>query len=207
MPKPNDISPPRSRAPASRSGNHRTRSLTPLWIISSFLSLSEVIVGVAAAKTDGGVQWLLVAFAVAFPVLVAAAFFLLLFFRPWMLYHPAEYGSTDVSTFVAALSGSSKLVKSTADVAEQIDRFGDPDQFKLLFKVQSSPLTWKKSTKAMVVPGGCLVQVTTERLGADDCWRVSEALAFVPGVSVVDGDGPGAGRSLGGLPGAHRGAE
>jgi len=37
-----------------------------------------------------------------------------------------------------------------------------------------------KSTKAMEVPGGCVVQVTTQQ--GDD---VAEALTFVPGVNII----------------------
>src|SRR5215210_3768549 len=55
-----------------------------------------------------------------------------------------------------------ELVESTPDaqrVAEahgdEVQVFGDPDQLKLLFKAQGR--RWKKSTKAIEVPGGCLV--------------------------------------------------
>jgi hypothetical protein len=89
-----------------------------------------------------------------------------------------------------------ELVTTTADaerVAEaQGDRvltFGDPDRLKLLFKAQGS--TWTKSTKAMDVPGGCLVQVSNERQSDSGEWTVAEALAYVPGARVKTLEGGG----------------
>jgi hypothetical protein len=66
---------------------------------------------------------------------------------------------------------------------ESIQVYGDPDQLKLLFKVKGE--RWKKSTKALELPEGCLVQVTTERQGLDGSWTTAEALEYVPGVRVV----------------------
>ncbi len=60
--------------------------------------------------------------------------------------------------------------------------FGE-DLFKLLSKASSQSEDWMKSTKAMEVPGGCIVQVTTQQ--GDN---VAEALCFVPGVEIY-GDG------------------
>jgi hypothetical protein len=89
-----------------------------------------------------------------------------------------------------------QLVTTTADaerVAEaQGDRvltFGDPDRLKLLFKAQGS--RWTKSTKAMDVPGGCLVQVSNERQGPSGEWTVAEALAYVPGAGIKTLEGGG----------------
>jgi hypothetical protein len=53
-----------------------------------------------------------------------------------------------------------------------------------LFKVQGAG--WKKSTKAMPVPGGCIVQMTTERQGPDGTWSTSEAMQFIPNATVVE---------------------
>jgi len=59
--------------------------------------------------------------------------------------------------------------------------FGE-DLFKLLSKASSKEEGWMKSTKAMEVPGGCVVQVTTQQ--GDN---VAEAVCFVPGVK-IEGD-------------------
>lgn len=60
---------------------------------------------------------------------------------------------------------------------------GNPDIWELLCKASSKSGGWMKSTKAMTVPGGCVVQVTTQQ--GDN---VAEALCFVPGVRVLGGD-------------------
>lgn len=58
---------------------------------------------------------------------------------------------------------------------------GDPGAWKLLGKASSKSQGWMKSTKAMEVPGGVLVQVSTQQ-GE----HVAEALAFVPGVRITE---------------------
>lgn len=59
---------------------------------------------------------------------------------------------------------------------------GNGNTFQLLCKASSKEQGWMKSTKAMEIPGvGCVVQVTTQQ--GDN---VSEALTFVPDVTIVD---------------------
>jgi hypothetical protein len=78
---------------------------TPLSIIAMFLSLAEIVVGTAATFTEaGGLRTALVGFVIAFPVLVAVAFFYILWHRPYVFYPPHEYGpKTDVTKFVDAM--------------------------------------------------------------------------------------------------------
>jgi hypothetical protein len=57
---------------------------------------------------------------------------------------------------------------------------GNPDNWKLLTKFVSSDKSIAKSSKALDVGHGCLVQVTTKEGNS-----VAEALTFVPGVKVV----------------------
>lgn len=59
--------------------------------------------------------------------------------------------------------------------------FGDGDLFKLISKASSENEGWMKSTKAMTVPRGCVVQVTTQQRNRDGSYAVAEALTFVPG--------------------------
>lgn len=67
---------------------------------------------------------------------------------------------------------------------------GNGDLFQLLCKASSETEGWMKSTKAMEVPYGCLVQVTTQQRNIDMTYSVAEALAYVPGVKIaVDVDG------------------
>ena len=62
---------------------------------------------------------------------------------------------------------------------------GNGDSFRLLFKASSQAEGWMKSTKALEVPGGCVVQVTTQQRNPDGSYAVAEALTFVPGVKIV----------------------
>jgi hypothetical protein len=48
-----------------------------------------------------------------------------------------------------------------------------------------------KSCKAMEVPGGCVVQVTTQQKNSDGSYAVAEALTFVPGVKIVPDENNG----------------
>lgn len=76
--------------------------------------------------------------------------------------------------------------------------FGD-DLFKLMSKASSEIEGWMKSTKAMEVGRGCVVQVTTQQRNPDGSYSVAEALSFVPGVRLVenkDRDGIVTGRRL-----------
>jgi len=66
-------------------------------------------------------------------------------------------------------------------VLADIEIVGNGDMFQLLCKASSKRQGWMKSCKAMQVPGGCVVQVTTQQ--GD---HVAEALTFVPGVVIVE---------------------
>ena len=72
---------------------------------------------------------------------------------------------------------------SKAEVnVKDLESWGNPDTFKLLFKASSKEEEWMKSTKAMEILGvGCVIQVTTQQ---DEL--VSEALTFVPGVHILE---------------------
>jgi hypothetical protein len=86
------------------------------------------------------------------------------------------------------ISGARQNVKD-------IEVFGNGDLFQLLAKASSDSEGWMKSTKAMQVPGGCVVQVTTQQRNPDGSYAVAEALTFVPG-SVIEDDPKHGGRKL-----------
>lgn len=86
-----------------------------------------------------------------------------------------------------------EFVTKTEDLPDDVKIFGDPDRLQLLIKAKSK--TWSKSTKAMEVPGGCIVQVSSEQKNPDGSWSIAEALTFVPDVVVVK-DAQGVGRHL-----------
>lgn len=60
--------------------------------------------------------------------------------------------------------------------------YGDGDTFSLLAKASSQSQGWMKSTKVCNVPGGCIVQVTTQQRNPDGSYAVAEALTFVPSI-------------------------
>ncbi len=62
---------------------------------------------------------------------------------------------------------------------------GNGDMFQLLCKASSQKEGWMKSTKAMAVTDGCLVQVTTHQRNTDGTNSVAEALAYVPNVKIM----------------------
>jgi hypothetical protein len=68
---------------------------------------------------------------------------------------------------------------------------GNGDMFALLCKASSQEEGWMKSTKAMQVFGGCVVQVTTQQRNPDGSYSVAEALTFVPDVSIADDENGG----------------
>ena len=70
-----------------------------------------------------------------------------------------------------------------------IEVVGDGDLFRLLAKASSESEGWMKSTKAMVTPHGCVIQVTTQQKNLDGTYSLAEALTYVPGVKLAkDGE-------------------
>ncbi len=65
---------------------------------------------------------------------------------------------------------------------------GSTDLFQLLCKASSQKEGWMKSTKAMYVGVGCIVQVTTQQKNLDGSYSLAEALTYVPGVEIVEND-------------------
>jgi hypothetical protein len=174
--------------PAERTAGKK--QLTPLWVISLFVSLTEVVLGVAASKTTGNIQIALVGFVMIFPLLIAGAFFLCLWARPWVFYPPSEYGQMDVLKYVGALkAGPAPLVRETKDVKGPVQIVGNPDRMKLLFKAVGP--TWDRSTKAMDAGDGCVVQVSTRFMTAAGDWRIAEAITYAPRARVMEEVGGG----------------
>lgn len=94
------------------------RAVTPLVIIALFVSLTEAVLGLALPRSAGGIQVALTAFVIGFPLLILGVFFAILWFKPWVLYPPREFGpQTDVGAFVEAMGLS--LSKGRVDRIEQ----------------------------------------------------------------------------------------
>jgi len=72
-----------------------------------------------------------------------------------------------------------------------INVYGNGDMFQLLCKASSETEGWMKSTKAMQLPGGCVVQVTTQQRNSDGSYAIAEGVTYVPGVRIVDDENGG----------------
>ena len=85
--------------------NKQSGKITPLWIVATFVSLTEAVLGIALTQVTGGVQVALTCFVIVFALLVASAFFVILWNRPFVFYSPAEFGQTDPKSFIEAMRG------------------------------------------------------------------------------------------------------
>lgn len=74
-----------------------------------------------------------------------------------------------------------KNVQEAKDKIKDLEVFGDGDTWVLLCKASSEEQGWMKSTKVMNVPGGCVIQVTTQQGDS-----IAEALTYVPGVQIIN---------------------
>lgn len=97
------------------------------------------------------------------------------------------------------LGQAQRIIVQTEDLQPEIATGevqieGNPDQLILLTKAVGSvnDRFFTKSTKALEVDGGCLVQVSTELRSGNGSLSAAEALSFIPGVRVrLDADGTG----------------
>ena len=81
--------------------------ITPLSLISLFLTFTEIVTGIAVTQASGGVQIALATFVILFPSSIAFAFFWILWQRPYVFYPPTEFGpNTGVAEYVKALGGT-----------------------------------------------------------------------------------------------------
>lgn len=105
---------------------------------------------------------------------------------------PDHQGAEDQSTAPSADMDPSPKTLHNSDVSgarknvPDLKVVGNGDSFRLLCKASSEREGWMKSSKAMEVAGGCVIQVTTQQRNADGSYAVAEALTYVPGVRIVD---------------------
>ena len=105
----------------------------------------------------------------------------------------AKAGSETTESAEKALNVTS--VSDAKEKVSDIEVVGDGDLWKLLCKASSKAQGWMKSTKAMNVRRGVLVQVTTQQRNEDGTYALAESVGYVPDMKVgpVKEDG---GRSL-----------
>jgi len=80
--------------------------VTPLGIVAAFVTLTEAVLGFAVTQVTGGVQVALATFFIVFAILVAGAFFAILWYKAYVFYPPSEYGDADPTKFIDAMKGS-----------------------------------------------------------------------------------------------------
>ncbi len=103
------------------------RKVTPLSVVAAFVALTEAVLGFAVTQVTAGVQIALTIFVISFPLLVATAFFLILWHRPWVFYPPSEYAGVDPKEFMSALrerpviANHVKLAKSVATNPDDLE--------------------------------------------------------------------------------------
>lgn len=69
--------------------------------------------------------------------------------------------------------------------------FGDGDMWKLLGKVSSESAGWMGSTKAMEVPGGCIIMITNRLKNPDGSWAISDAVTpVIPNARIIPDKDP-----------------
>ena len=90
--------------------------LSPLWIISIFVTFTETVLGYAVTKTDSWIQGALAIFVMLFAIGIASAFFYILWHKPFHFYSPADFGNMSPKDFVDAIQGS-PVVQQAAKVA------------------------------------------------------------------------------------------
>ena len=75
--------------------------------------------------------------------------------------------------------------KDLKEKVSDVELVGNPDTWVLISKASSKREGWMKSTKAMQVINGCLVQVTTQQRNPDGSYTIAEALTFAPNAALV----------------------
>lgn len=63
---------------------------------------------------------------------------------------------------------------------------GNGDAWQLICKASSEAQGWMKSTKAMPIGTGCIVQVTTQQMGIGGTYAVAEAVVWVPNCRILE---------------------
>jgi len=63
---------------------------------------------------------------------------------------------------------------------------GDGDPFKMIARVYDSASGWIKTTEAMQLYNGCVVQSTHQKRNQNGSYVVTQALTFVPDVQYIE---------------------
>ena len=114
----------------------QSSKITPLWIVATFVTLTEAVLGYAITKTEGGVQIALTVFVICFALLVFAAFFVVLWVKPYVFYPPSEYTDGDPKKFVDAMTPTQNVVADQIQLAQKAA--DEPSNREAMFGVMDS---------------------------------------------------------------------
>jgi hypothetical protein len=91
-------------------------------MISLFFSFTEITLGYVVFNIAGGVQVALTAFVIGFPLLIAMAFFAILWFRPEHLYAPKDFASDEafLRNIADARGARRDLINLDAQIEQRI---------------------------------------------------------------------------------------
>ena len=81
-----------------------------------------------------------------------------------------------------SVEGPDDLKKKVSDAIV----VGDPNLWALIGKASSQKQGWMKTTKALKVDDGCIVQTETQQRNQDGSWALSQGLVYVPDISIDD---------------------
>jgi len=125
------------------------RVITPLWIIFLFFAFTEVVLGLAVFKTTGGIQVALTIFVMGFPLLVAAAFFYLLIYRPENIFSPGEFRSDAGYIESRTIAYSNRPLSTQEDLNTKIEQEITQGLTSGQFAKRISPLQGEELTEAL----------------------------------------------------------
>jgi hypothetical protein len=106
--------------------------ISPLWVITTFVGISELALTTGISTTTGNTQQVLTWFIVVFTTAVAFVFFAILWMKPWHFYPPSEYKHIKPAEFRNAFAGSPGLIEQVENAHELRD---NPDDNEAAFSV------------------------------------------------------------------------
>jgi len=134
----------------TRQTLNEKRAVTPLWIVALFVSLTETVLGIAVTQTSGNIQAALTVFVLAFPVVIAGAFFGILWHKPYVFYPPTEFGTqTNVVDYVTAMQRKPELFKQ--NTGKQEDKLLNTAEKKATDEVADKFIEWTSPAGLLII--------------------------------------------------------
>lgn len=106
-----------------------------------------------------------------------------------MWYVAEKYHAENLELYEDATSEKSLDVTNIEDAKNKVSDiqvYGDGDTWELICKASSKTQGWMKSTKAMDVEVGVVLQVETQQKNSDGTYSLSNGLTFVPNAEIYE---------------------